>query len=280
VGKIILSKERRYTTMSTERKPIITETVNLEYTKGIYTWFTNSVAKLFIIVMSILNAVTKIDMIDYFRLVSCLWIVNHNANKLQGISSISSSVHDNCFCKARQAIADCICKFCYAYNQQSYQTGLKEHNILNGIILRNVLIPVKAFKSLPILFPYLRIESFGDVANVIQARNYIRIIKAFPGKRCAIWSKNKEIWKQAFSIEGKPKNTTYVHSSSKLNTPDNIDRERYNFIDHVFTVYTKAYIKKHNIIINCGGKKCIKCIMEKKNCYFRNTEFYINEQKK
>ena len=263
-----------------ERSPIIEKEVNLEYTKGVYTWFTKSVAKLFVIVMSILSNVSRIDMVQYFSLVSCIWVVNHNANKLQGISSISSSVHDNCFCKARQAIVDCICAFCYAYNQQAYQTGLKEHNILNGIILRNVLIPVKAFKSLPILFPYLRIESFGDVANVIQARNYIRIIKAFPGKRCAIWSKNKEIWKQAFDVEGKPKNTTYVHSSSKLNVPDNIDRERYTFVDHVFTVFTKAYIKKHNIIINCGGKKCIKCIMEKKNCYFHNTEFYINEQKK
>lgn len=263
-----------------ERTPIITKDVSLDYTKGKYSFFTQTVAKLVIIVLSILTTAAKLNMVAYFQIVSCIWIVNHNANKLQGISSVSSSVHDNCFCKARQALVNCICAFCYAYNQQSYQTGLKEHNILNGIILRNTLIPVKAFKSLPILFPVLRIESFGDVANVTQARNYIRIIKAFPGKRCAIWSKNKEIWKRAFEIEGKPKNCTYVHSSSELNKPDYIDKEKYTFVDHVFTVYTKAYIKKNNIVINCGGKKCIKCIAEKKNCYFRNTEFYINEQKK
>lgn len=271
--------------MSTAKNPIITEKVDLYYTKGIYSFFCKNIAKLFVLVLSILKLVVdplnhSLDPMQYFKLVSCLWIVNHNANKLQGISSISSSVHDNIFCKCRQCLENCICKFCYAFNQQSYQTGLKEHNVLNGIILRNILIPVEMFKCLPILFPYLRIESFGDVANLIQARNYIRIIKAFPEKRCAIWSKNIAIWEKAFAIEGKPENTTYVHSSSELNKPDNIDRKKYSFIDHVFTVYTKAYIKSHNIIINCGGKKCLACILEKKNCYFRNTEFFINEEKK
>lgn len=272
--------------MSTKnRNPIITEEINLYYTKGIYSFFCKNIAKLFILVLSILKTITDpfnaaLDPIEYFKLVSCLWIVNHNANKLQGISSISSSVHDNLFCKCRQKIVDCICAFCYAYNQQSYQTGLKEHNILNGIILRNILIPVEMFKSLIILFPYLRIESFGDVCNIIQARNYIRIIKAFPEKRCAIWSKNIEIWNKAIAIEGKPDNMTYVHSSSKLNEPDNIDLQKYSFVDHIFTVFEKWYIKKYNVKINCGGKKCMECILEKKNCYFRNTELYINEQKK
>lgn len=272
--------------MSNEkRNPIITEEIDMYYTKGKYDFFCKNIAKLFVIVLSILKSVVDVfnpclDPVDCFRLVSALWIVNHNANKLQGISSISSSVHDNCFCKTRMAIADCICKFCYAYNQQSYQTGLKEHNILNGIILRNILLPVELFKTLPILFPYLRIESFGDVANVIQARNYIRIIKAFPEKRCAIWSKNIAIWNHAFQVEGKPDNCIYVHSCSKLNTEDVIDREKYWFVDHTFTVYTKAYIKKHNIVINCGGRKCMECILKKINCYYRNTEFSIREQKK
>lgn len=267
------------------REPIITEEVNLFYTKGFYSFFCKNIAKLFILVLSILKTITDpfnpgINPIDYFNLVSSLWIVNHNANKLQGISSISSSVHDNLFCKCRQAIVNCICAFCYAYNQQSYQTGLKEHNILNGIILRNILIPIEMFKSLVILFAYLRIESFGDVANVIQARNYIRIIKAFPEKRCAIWSKNINIWKQAFDIEGKPENCTFVFSSSELNKETVIDREKYPFVDHTFTVYTKKYIKEHNIIINCGGRKCMECILAKKNCYYRNTEFSIREEKK
>ena len=266
------------------KTPIIEQVVNFLYSKGTYTFFCKSTAKLFSIVFAILSSVKeftqKLTTEEYRKLISCIWVVNHMSNKLEGISSISSSVFDNLFCKCRMAIKDCICKFCYAHNQQSYQTGLKEHNIVNGLILRNILIPVKMFKLLVIIFPYLRIESFGDTANVTQARNYIRIIKAFPGKRCAIWSKNIAIWEKAIQLEGKPKNTTYVHSSSKLNEPDNIDRNRYWFVDHVFTVYTPAFIKKHNIKINCGGRKCIECIMKKINCYYRNTEFYINEKKK
>jgi len=272
-----------------ERNPIITESVNLAYSKGLYEFFTKSVAKLFTVAFAILakiaDPVACLPMIQAKALVACLWVVNHNANKLEGISSISSSVHDNFFCKCRQAITDCICKFCYAFNQQSYQTGLKEHNILNGLILRNVLLPVAAFKVLRILYPYLRIESFGDVANVIQARNYIRIIKAFPRKRCAIWTKNLETWHKAFIAEGKPDNTTFVASSLYLNTPiSEKTLERYPEIDHVFTVYTKEYAKKHNIVINCGGRKCLDCIKKRVNCYFRtgdkNRTLYINELKK
>ena len=266
------------TTNNENREPIATTEIELSYTKGTYNWFTKTVWALVLIVLSILKAgKEKFKDAEYKALVNCLWIVNHMANKLEGICSISTSVHDNVFCKCRQKIADCICKYCYAYNQQSYQTGLKEHNILNGIILRNVLIPTKYFKYLKLIFPYLRIESFGDVANVTQARNYIRIIKANPDKRCAIWSKNIGIWARAFELEGKPKNTTYVHSSDKLNVISEIDREKYSFVDHIFTVFTKAYAKKHNININCGGRKCLECIRKKTACYYRGGDLFINE---
>lgn len=266
------------------RSPIVTETINLSYSNGIYSFFCKNIAKLFILIMSIFSfvkdPVQRLAAVQYEGLIRALWIVNHNANKLQGISSISSSVHDNFFCKCRQDIENCICQYCYAYNQQSYQTGLKEHNIINGLVLRNVLIPVEYFRMLVILFPYLRIESFGDVANVIQARNYIRIIKAFPEKRCAIWSKNIMIWKQAFDIEGKPGNTTFVFSSSFLNRPESERARKYWFVDHVFTVFTKKYAKEHNININCGGRKCLECILAGKACYHRGTDFEINELKK
>lgn len=262
------------------KKALYETEVNLPATKGFYQFFCNSTLSLFTIAIGILER-TKQTFEDFLKLVSCLWIVNHTNNKLEGICSISSSVCDNIFCAARQKIKDCICSHCYAYSQQSYQTGLKEHNIVNGIILRNILIPIKAFKTLKIFFPYLRIESFGDVQNVVQARNYIRIIKAFPEKRCAVWSKNLIVWDKAFQAEGKPKNTTYVHSSAKINMIDNIDLNRFNFVDHIFTVFDKEHIKRNNITINCGGKKCMECIAAKKNCYYKlskkNDTLFINE---
>ena len=262
-----------------ERQPIESVELNLAYTKGKYDFFCKTTVKILHCILFILTKF-ELTLFDYICLVNNLWVVNHMKLKLEGICSISTSVFDNCFCKAKQKIKDCICKFCYAFNQQSYQTGLKEHNILNGFILRNVLIPVEAFKALQLLFPYLRIESFGDVANVIQARNYIRIIKAHPEKLCTIFSKNILIWDEAFKLEGKPENTTYVHSSFHINKPDRIDLTRFTFVDHIFTVYTKEFAKEHNIVINCGGRKCLDCIMKKINCFFKTDVLFINELKK
>lgn len=266
--------------METEnRTPIVTQEVSLSYTKGSYRFFCENIAKLFITALAILaTAGSIVTGSAAATLVSALWIVHHNARKLEGIDSISTSVHDNCKCAQWRTIKDCICTHCYAYNQQAYQTGLREHNILNGIILRNVLIPIAAFKHLPLLFPYVRIESFGDVANTTQARNYIRIMKAFPEKRFAIWSKNLTIWKEAFTAEGKPKNTTFVFSSPFVDKQvSETIIESFQFIDHIFTVFTKKYAKQHNININCGGRKCLECIKAKKGCYFRNNTLYINE---
>lgn len=266
-----------------EKKPVFEKGIELSYTKGLYSFFTKTVAKLAVIAFAILaSAGAIVTGPAAISLVACLWIVNHNARKLEGISSISSSVTDNARCSAWRKIKDCICTHCYAYNQQLCHTGLREHNTLNGIILRNVLLPVSAFKFLKILYPYLRIESFGDVANVTQARNYIRIIKAFPGKRCAVWTKNIEIWHQAFILEGgKPKNTTFVVSSPYMNKPiAETILENYPEIDHIFTVYTKKFAKENGIVINCGGRKCLECIKAKINCYFAGGPLYINELKK
>lgn len=264
------------------KKPAIEAEVNLSYSKGKYTFFCKSVATLFAAVIGILStAGTVVTGSAAAALVAALWIVHHYDKKLEGIDSISSSVLDNCKCAAWRKIAGCICQHCYAHNQQAVQGGLREHNVLNGLILRNVLLPVAALRRLPILFPYLRIESFGDVANVTQARNYIRIIKAFPGKRCAIWSKNLAIWAEAFKLEGKPKNTTFVFSSPYVDkqVAETIV-ESFPFIDHIFTVYTKKYARENNININCGGRKCLECIRKKTGCYYRGGTLYINEELK
>lgn len=263
----------------------------LLYSKNLVLKFLyNGLYKLLVSIVAILVKVSgyneltitenALSMKDQITLVNGIWIVHHNALKLEGIDSISSSVLDNVLCWLRRNIENCVCKYCYAANQQKVQYALCEHGIINGLILRNCLLSVKALKNLALKTLFVRIESFGDVANVIQARNYIRIIKAFPRKHFAIWSKNPGIWKRAFDLEGKPNNCTYVHSSSKVNVIDNIDTEKYYFVDHIFTVFTKAYATKHGIVINCGGRKCMECIKHKRNCYFRDGNLYINELKK
>ena len=74
----------------------------------------------------------------------------------------------------------------------------------------------------------------------------------------------------------KPENLSLVVSSLKMNEAIKLDMERYWFVDHIFTVYDKNYIKANNVDINCGAKSCLRC----QTCYHRGTEFYVNEKLK
>lgn len=262
-----------------KRVPVFSIVLCMLYSRGLYEFYCKTVAKLASIALAILQNCKSAEVkgTNAIKLVLCLWIVHHTENKLEGIDSISTSVCDNAICDARRKNEKSICCKCYASSQQKRQIGLKEHNILNGIIIRNILIPIKAFKAIQFISKYVRVESFGDVANVIQARNYIRLLKAFPRKTCVIFSKNLKIWKMAIDAEnGLPQNTSFVFSSSHLNEKQKFDRKEYPFVNHRFTVYSKEYAKEHNIAINCR-KKCISCLKKKENCFFKNDVFDISE---
>lgn len=213
-------------------------------------------------------------------LASFLWIVEHKdtdtANsKLAGIKSLSTCCLDNKFCLFRMQDSNSICSHCYAATQQERQHGLTDHNIINGVILRNVLFPVSVLVTLPLWNEkFFRIESFGDVENVTQARNYIRLAKAFPFTSFAAWTKNYNVWKKAFEEEGgKPENLSFIISSCYVNVEADIPEGLQGVVNHVFTVYEKG----ENVSINCGGRKCMECLKAHKNCYFTDTEKDIRE---
>ena len=120
-----------------------------------------------------------------------------------------------------------------------------------------------------------RIESFGDVSCLVQARNYIRIIRANPDCVFAIWSKNWFIWYLAFEMDGKPDNCTFVLSSLKLNEPDKIPEKIRPYVDHVFTVYDPEFIAENGIETNCAAESCARC----GRCYRKNQkDLYVNEK--
>ena len=160
---------------------------------------------------------------EYRFLVSCLWIVEHKStkkqhSKLDGIKSISTSCLDNRFCLCRMNDCTSICHDCYAGTQQERQHGLQEHNIINGIIFRNVLIPVQYLRTLAFFNEkYIRIESFGDVENDIQAENYCHIMQAFKNSTFAVWTKNIFTWIRVFVKCGKPENCVFIVSSCHKN---------------------------------------------------------------
>ena len=78
--------------------------------------------------------------------------------------------------------------------------------------------------------------------------------------------------KKEYNIK-KPSNLTIVYSSIFKNTVTENIFKKYAFIDKVFTVYTKDYIKENNVKINCE-KSCKNCL----KCYKKNNIKYISEE--
>lgn len=224
----------------------------------------------------------------YAALIQNLHIVHHistreHSSKLNGINSLSTCCLDNLYCIERINNHDSICAHCYAATQQKCQLQLQDVNTINGIILRNIVIPAKYWKkhiNPADLSKYFRIESFGDVQNKNQALNYLQFMTAFPRIRFAVWTKNTGIWAFAMEEAGKPANMAYIVSSNKVNQPEMYHLDTYGNIDHIFTVYDKQFIKATNIPINCGGHSCMECIKRRQGCYFRGADVVINEQLK
>ena len=108
-----------------------------------------------------------------------------------------------------------------------------------------------------------RINSSGDIANLIHARNMIRYAKAHPFAHVTIWSKNYPVMQKAFEIEGKPNNMIYVASSIRINEKIALPA----FADYTFTVYTKDKIAEAiaNGSMTCNGAKCRDCGFK---CYY------------
>lgn len=69
----------------------------------------------------------------------------------------------------------------------------------------------------------------------------------------------------------KPDNLIVVASSPYLNMVLKLDVP---YVDHVFTVFEKDYIKKNDIVINCGADSCM--LFQK--CYEKYGNFNISEQ--
>lgn len=224
-----------------------------------------------------INRKEGITMANRKTTISPVWVTTHSdGTKLDGLQSISTSVLSNPLCQARRKCPDSICAHCYAETLCKCRTTLDEHLADNAEILSARLLTEEEAALVPIHSLYARIESFGDVRDVMTARNYIRIIRNHPFQHFGIWSKNPNLWAQAFDAEGKPSNCTYVHSSMYLNKREN---PGYWFIDHVFTVWTPEVYDAEirGTETECAGLSCLKCL----KCYKKDMmPFYIDERKR
>ena len=194
--------------------------------------------------------------------------------KMDGFCSISTSPTCNKYCQLYRLDPDKICSKCYSCAAMEYRKSFLEKLIQNSLLLQERILD---YTELPIIFlPFYRFESHGDAANEIQVINYFNICEKNPNTTFSVWTKNPNLYKNAIEAgHDKPKNLIIVLSSHYLNVV--ADPSKYDFIDIVFTVFTASYAIENNIVINCGGQKCINCL----RCYTRhNGVIYINEMLK
>lgn len=238
---------------------------------------------------------------EYDILVRSLWVVNHisterSHSKLDGGCSVSTDCHNCNFCRKmwekslkeveQNGDTNIICSRCYSDTDGKCHRGLANRNMLNGEIL-NVDIPQQAWYeafSIPMFVEFYRNQSFGETDTVQQAVNFIRITRAVEriwDLPSAAWGKNCIVWARGFEREGKPESMTYVQSSPRINVRTPIAPCIKKWCDHRFTVFDEEYLRKHpEIKINCGGRSCKECVRNHKRCYFRDTDFDINEKLK
>ena len=204
-----------------------------------------------------------------------LWMTEHSG-KMTGINSIGTSCANNPWCIKRRENKESVCSKCYASTYMKMRKALKKRLEDNAEILTNRLL---RDREVPVTnAAVFRFESFGDLYNVTHLANYVLICERNPYTRFALWTKNVWILDELFNeckIK-KPDNLSIIVSSPKLNEVMRIDREKYWFVDHVFTVYDKYFIKTNEVVINCGSRDCLGC----QRCYYKNTDFYVNEKLK
>jgi len=214
-----------------------------------------------------------------------LFVTQKMRGKMTGFKSLNTSPMGNSYCDRMSQNPANICSKCYSRKMvQAFECD--QRWIENGNILkkRGALI---ATHQLPKLtgIDYFRFHSHGELINSHHLINLCIIAWEYPDTTFALWSKRKDIIKVAklwdnsdkVILQGRkiiPPNLVLMYSDPKINSLST--RIPLGF-DKKFTVFTKEFAKENNIEINCGGKRCMECLL----CYDKNNGVkYINEHLK
>lgn len=193
---------------------------------------------------------------------------NHTG-KMHGMISLSTACLCNKYCMIRKKLPGSICEHCYACAMAKRYSALNKKLIENYKLLTEEDLIIEDMPILNVLI--CRLESFGDIANIQQVKNYFTLCNANPNVQFTLWTKNPSIIKSAIEFYGieKPNNLIIIQSSIMVNK---IAKVHHDFIDKVFTVYDKEHAEK--VDINCGARNCATC----QRCYKKTNDIeYVNE---
>ena len=205
--------------------------------------------------------------------------ISTHSGKLTGIQSLSTSCKPNSFCEHNRHVEGSICQHCFSASLQDMRASLRKALGKNFDVLTTRLFDLEELPILNALF--FRIESFGDLATVIQARNYLRLASRNPRCTFAWWTKNPRLLDEALKAEGytdKPSNIVFIVSTLQMNKEVSIStwRKLFPWIDKEFTVYSPDYLLLHPELestINCGSRQCLECQL----CYTHNNVEQVHE---
>ena len=192
-----------------------------------------------------------------------------NSGKLAGFKSLSTSSICNPFCNKMCENPENVCAYCYARRAlNTYRKNMIPKLTRNYEFFTTVELTEKDIPFIPT--EQLRFESFGEIANGIQYRNYNMI--AEKNKHCysVLWTKNNAIVQR--NLSSKSSNLHLIRSSRKLNFADELI---YPY-EKVFTVYD---CEKSIGRQNCFGH-CETCNQNNPICYTQNNIAFVNEKQK
>jgi len=229
------------------------------------------------------------------------------SGKLDAVIAISTISLVNKFCLARMKNNELVCSKCYvpeslridgilAYTQNMYvltHYDLSDHTewipeINAAWTARQIEKKLKKAKAdgkieisdaemTEILNkkPLCRLESMGDIACTLQAKNYLTIANSNDDTDFALWTKNPAVLAYAIDETGKPGNLSTVLSMSRKNQLDPAAYiERYKkYFDHAFVVaddknVIDGFLSESGFYpCRCDHFSCIRC----RRCYMHDN---------
>lgn len=194
--------------------------------------------------------------------------ITKGSGKMEGIFSINTSTLKNKFCTMMAKTSD-ICSACYASRYEKMRSSLAKALERNSEYFVSDDFEVE---KVPYLF--MRFHSFGELISRKHLRNVIRLVEHNPDTRFTLWSKRTNYIQGYIREYGAlPSNLIMIYSNPSLNVERKTPPKGFN---KVFNVFTKKFAEENGIVINCGGKACLPCMI----CYTHNDTTYVNELKK
>ncbi len=219
-------------------------------------------------------------LVELEKLVYVNYSIANHTGKMETIPSISTSCLCNKRCAARRENSNLICFHCYAAAHTGFKKTLREKLELNTLFYTRYELTKRSVPFIANLF--FRFESFGDLINTTQVKNYFTIARYNKQTQFALWTKNPDIIADAIAQGAKkPGNLSIICSIPEMDKSFTIEnfkklKKQYPFIDRVFLVYSNEYIDANNIAINCGGKSCSDCGY---TCYTKSNRTRIIREK-